>query len=71
MAELPHEAAALWAEFLATSDGAGAADRFHEVFRIGATEEDADEGAQLILEGVKTATSSLLWEYEASGEPPP
>lgn len=31
----------------------------------------ADAGAALIQSGVKTATSSLVWEYEASNKPMP
>lgn len=31
----------------------------------------ADELLELVLEGVKTATSSLVWEYEDAGEPEP
>ena len=28
----------------------------------------AEEPGQLVVQGIKTATSSLLWEYEADGE---
>jgi uncharacterized protein YhfF len=31
----------------------------------------ADELGALVYAGIKTATCSLLWEYEAEGEPPP
>ncbi len=48
-----------------------AAERFDVSFRIGITDETADEGVRLILSGEKTATSSLLWEYEESGKPLP
>ena len=43
------------------------AHRFYEPFQVGLSETDADHGARLILDGSKTATSSLLWEYEHSG----
>ena len=39
--------------------------------RVGDSEADADEGARLIVSGVKTATSSLLWDYDATGTRPP
>lgn len=53
-----------WLEFDADRDHAS---RFYEAFRVGFTDRHADNGALLILEGVKTTTSSLLWEYEESG----
>ena len=31
----------------------------------------ADELGALVLDGIKTATCSLVWEYEAEGEPTP
>ena len=34
-------------------------------------EADANEMAELVLAGVKRATASLLWSYEAEGEPLP
>ncbi len=60
---------ALWRAYLAslphTED---AARRFYEVFRIGNSPEGADEGAALIKQGLKTATTSLLWAYEATNK---
>ena len=43
------------------------AHRFYEPFQVGLAEIDADHGARLILNGEKTATSSMLWEYEHTG----
>jgi uncharacterized protein YhfF len=61
--------AAFWREFLASVPNAtDAAARFYESFRIGDTTDSADAGAALILSGVKTATSSLLLEYQASSK---
>ena len=61
-----------WEAFLAQEENPEDADkRFLESYRIGDSEADADEGLQLILAGTKTATSSLLWEYELSGARPP
>ena len=38
---------------------------------FGDSPEMADELGQLVYQGVKTATASLLWEYEYDGEPLP
>jgi uncharacterized protein YhfF len=35
---------------------------------FGDTEEDAEECARLVMAGIKTATSGLVWEYEANHE---
>jgi uncharacterized protein YhfF len=37
--------------------------RYFPPMAIGSSPSAADEGAALILDGVKTATSSALWEY--------
>lgn len=37
--------------------------RFYHPVKIGSTPSDANQGAQLILSGVKTATSSASWHY--------
>ncbi len=61
-----------WAGFLTKlDDPADAERRLYDVFRIGARPESADSGARLIMAGVKTSTSSLLWEYEENGMPAP
>ncbi len=61
-----------WAEFLAQTDDPDDAEaRFFEAFKVGDTQDAANEGARLILSGAKTATSSLLWDYEAAGTLPP
>ncbi|HEX7740469.1 MAG TPA: ASCH domain-containing protein [Marmoricola sp.] len=41
------------------------------VWSFGATDEHADELLDLVLSGVKTATASAEWDYEAEGEPLP
>lgn len=46
-------------------------ERLYEPFAVGRTPQAADEGARLYLAGIKTATSSLVWEYEAEGKPLP
>lgn len=66
------KAEAFWRDYLATLPPAEAARRrFYEVFRIGTSAEEADEGAARIKQGLKTATSSLLWAYEAADKPLP
>ena len=66
------KAESFWRAFLASVPLAPAADRrFYEVFSIGATPAGADEGARLIKQGVKTATSSLLWTYDLTRQPLP
>ena len=62
----------LWAAFLSRPGvPVDAETRFYDIFQVGDEKADADEGADLILTGVKTATSSLQWEYDATGKPPP
>ena len=69
---LDAKAAAFWQTYLTSLPQAeDAIRRFYEVFQIGNSPEAADEGAALIRLGVKTATSSLLWVYEATNKPLP
>lgn len=65
MTAIPRHVQAYWSAFLDSPQGAGFCDTdFYESFRIGSREQDANEGVELILSGAKTATSSLLWDYE-------
>lgn len=41
----------------------GESSRFFLAMSIGGTQEVADDGAALILQGTKTATSSPFWDY--------
>ena len=43
--------------------------RYFEAFGFGNTPEMADALADLVLRGIKTATSGLLWEYEDRQKP--
>ena len=62
----------LWTRFREeTGDTAKAEAPLYDVFRIGDSEVSADEGARLVVSGAKTATSSLVWAYEAAGKQPP
>jgi uncharacterized protein YhfF len=70
--DLDAKTEAFWQAYLTSLPHAeDAIRRFYEVFRIGNSPEAADEGAALITQGVKTATSSLLWEYQATNKPLP
>ena len=70
--ENPGKSEAFWRAYLASlPEAAAVANRFYEAFRIGDTKRSADEGAGLILAGIKSATSSLLWHYEAEKKPLP
>ncbi len=42
-----------------------------QAWAFGAIPEHADELLSLVLSGIKTATASSLWDYEASAEPLP
>jgi uncharacterized protein YhfF len=70
--DLDAKTAAFWQAYLSSlPDANEAVRRFYGVFRIGNSPEAADEGAALIKQGVKTATSSLLWVYQATNKPLP
>lgn len=72
MTSIPDHVQAYWEAFLESPAGVGSSDdQFYESFRIGVDAGDANEGAALILSGEKTATSSLLSEYEGNGKPLP
>ena len=60
---------AFWDEYLHASGRAG--DRYVEAFKFGNSERLADHCAAQVLAGDKTATSSLLWEYEQTNKPLP
>ena len=54
-----------WAEFLASADPPLPAGlRYFEAFRFGNTEAMINEITPLVLSGVKTATSELLWSRQ-------
>ncbi|WP_051298152.1 ASCH domain-containing protein [Brevibacterium album] len=42
-----------------------------EAWSFGATPAHADQLLELVLAGIKTATSSSLWDLDATGEPVP
>lgn len=72
MADIPPHIEAFWERFLVTRPSPAADNAaFYESCRIGTEPEHADEGARLILAGIKTATSSLLSDYDQPGQAAP
>jgi len=70
--KVPNHIEIFWRSFLySESSPKNANDLFQISYQIGADENDADEGSKLIVNGDKTATSALLWEFEDNGEPLP
>jgi uncharacterized protein YhfF len=61
------EVVAFWETFQKTDNQLGP-DTPYEVWHFGDSQELADELAELVVSGKKTATTSLYWEYEAEGE---
>jgi uncharacterized protein YhfF len=61
-----------WQEFLATQPpGSPYHDRSYIAEGFGDNPALADELAALVLSGIKTATCSALWEWQAEGNPIP
>ena len=58
---------AFWEAFQKEHDQP-APDTPYEVWYFGDSQKLADELAELVVTGKKTATASLYWEYEAEGE---
>jgi uncharacterized protein YhfF len=63
---VPHHE--FWRRFVAQADIPDAAQRFFNVLRIGDSKASADEAAELILSGAKTATTSLKLDYDVNSE---
>lgn len=62
-----------WQSYLASLPAGQAAryTRQPEAWGFGDDQEMADELGNLVADGIKTATCSLVWEYEAGNEPIP
>lgn len=66
------EADLYWQQYLTSlTDEIDLPSAYIESFSFGFTKEDASEIADLVLDGVKTATGSVLWSYEADDKPIP
>ena len=60
-----------WQQYLSTLPAADRTRSYVESFGFGFTADDASEIAVLVLDGIKTATGSVHWSYEADGKPIP
>ncbi len=61
-----------WDFYLQSLPQAGSPEkRYYEAFCFGNSEHLANLCADLVVRRIKTATSALLWKYEAEGKPLP
>jgi uncharacterized protein YhfF len=67
---IPSHFTNFWNTFSASVGGVED-DRFYEAFAFGDSEELANELADLVLRGIKRATASAAWSFEAEGQPLP
>jgi uncharacterized protein YhfF len=67
----PHQNAveSFWQAYLDTLPRSEQGRMYFEAFQFGAGREMANQLAQLVLDGIKTATSDLLWHLEHQGKP--
>lgn len=56
-----------WQSYLATTSNASLSNENYEAHQFGDSAALADELGNLILQGVKTATCSTVWEWDAEG----
>lgn len=60
---------AFWYDYIQTlSDDVKVPPEMPEAWGFGDSPEMAEELGRLVLEGIKTATASAVWEYEATNE---
>lgn len=65
----PLDIATYWSTYLKSLGRSnGSADQAPEAWGFGDSPEMADELGHLVVQGIKTATCSLLWEYEMEGQ---
>jgi uncharacterized protein YhfF len=57
-----------WQAYLDSLADKSQAPAAYGTWSFGDSPDIADELAELVMRGVKTATASLLWEYQAEGE---
>lgn len=70
--DIPSLFVPFWEEYLATvTDPDQVRARYYETCRFGHTEDNATKTAALVVAGEKTATSTLLAEFEMAGKPLP
>ncbi len=63
--------AAFWDDFLRNLPEGMTPPAAYQAWSFGDRPEMADALGALVMDGIKTATGSLLWAYEAEGEPVP
>ncbi len=68
---MPDSVQQFWEAFAHTQVGKEIAGRGYSVWGFGDSPEMADSLGALVAAGTKTATCSLLWEYEFDGEDVP
>ncbi len=68
--DLHSEIETYWDEYLATLPDQDAP-QMYSAWSFGNTPELADRLGKLVVSGLKTATSSLIWDYETNHEPIP
>lgn len=68
--EIPEQILPFWLRFQATTSENVSA-RFYEAFHFCYNEGDANDLADLVVQGTKRATASLRWIYEPENEPLP
>ena len=67
---IPLNIAEFWQSFC-THVGADRSAQFFEAFHFDDNETSANALAELVLAGVKQATTGLVWSYESEGASPP
>ncbi len=67
---VPEPIQRFWSGFAAQWDS-DPAERFYEVFHFDDHESSANELGQLVIEGTKQATATLLWSFEIEDKPIP
>ena len=60
-----------WQEFRESFDENAPGEDAYQAWSFGDTDEMANELGQLVLDGTKTGTASLAWDYNADGDPIP
>jgi len=57
-----------WRQFLDSLPESERPYAYYEAFQFGLSKESARQISPLVLQGIKTATGSLLWVYKAEGK---
>ena len=68
--KVPEHIRPFWAQYEAFS-GREQSNCFYQAFHFDDNEDGANALAALVMRGIKRATASLLWTYEASAKPLP